>query len=342
MQFAEQEISNARKELAVKSLELQKKNIVLYGVLFVFALLLILLFVIYSHYREKKKLNVILESKNLELGNKNDKISIQNTQLEKQNIQIMKSINYGKRIQEAILPSNQLLKHFFKDFFVFFRPRDIVSGDFYWFSVQKDKLFVAAVDCTGHGVPGAFMSLIGNSLLNYIVNEKNIYKPSEILKELHIGVNKALSQSKSESDDRVDGMDMTLCVFDKSDKEIQLALANHTAFIINNGEVEEIEGDEISIADELIGDEIPEFTNHVIPMDKNASLYMFSDGFPDQFGGPKNKKFYVSKLKKLLVENQKLNSNEQLDILDNTFENWKGEIRQYDDVLVMGFKLDFN
>jgi len=341
MAFAANEIESARKEIKLKDLELQKKNLIIYGVILGFILLLVVLVVIYYHYRDKKKMNIILESQNLELENQNNQIKSQNKQLKKQNHQIMASINYGKRIQEAILPSNQLLSHFFPESFVFFLPRDVVSGDFYWLSVQGDKLFVAAVDCTGHGVPGAFMSLIGNSLLNHIVNEKGVYKPSEILKELHTGVKKALTQSKSESDDNVDGMDMTLCCFDKSTKEIQLACANHTAFIINNDEVQEIEGDEFSIADELIGDDVPEFTNHVIPMNKNATLYMFSDGFPDQFGGPKNKKFYTGKLKELFIKNQQLSATDQYDVLNKTFTEWKGENKQLDDVLVMGFKLYF-
>lgn len=341
MEFAAQEIENAKKELALKDLELQKKNLILYGVVFGLILLLVLLSVIYFHYREKKRMNVTLESQNNELEKQNNQITLQNAQLEKQNHQIMASINYGKRIQDAILPSNKLLKHFFPESFVFFLPRDVVSGDFYWFSVQDDKLFVAAVDCTGHGVPGAFMSLIGNSLLNHIVNERGIHKPSEILKELHVGVNRALSQSMSENDDHVDGMDITLCRFEKSTKEVQLACANHTAFVINNGEVEEIEGDEFSIADELIGEDIPEFTNHVLPMNKNATLYMFSDGFPDQMGGPKGKKYYTGNLKKLFIENQKLSATVQNEVLENKFNEWKGSYKQLDDVLVMGFKLDF-
>lgn len=342
MELAAKEIENAKKELKLKDLEIQKKNLILSGVVLGLVLLLILLFVIYFHYRDKKRMNIILESQNKELESQNNKIILQNKQLEKQNRQIMASINYGKRIQDAILPSNKLLKHFFPEFFVFFLPRDIVSGDFYWFSVQDDKLFIAAVDCTGHGVPGAFMSLIGNSLLNHIVNEKGIHKPSEILKELHVGVKKALSQSMSESDDQVDGMDITLCRFEKSIKEVQLACANHTAFVISNGNVKEIEGDEFSIADELIGEDVPEFTNHVFSMNKNATLYMFSDGFPDQIGGSKNKKYYTGKLKELFIKNQKLSATSQYDILNRTFNEWKGNNKQLDDVLIMGFKLDFD
>jgi serine phosphatase RsbU (regulator of sigma subunit) len=135
-------------------------------------------------------------------------------------------------------------------------------------------------------------------------------------------------------------MDISLCRFDKKNKEIQLALANHTAFILNNGEVIEIEGDEFGIADELIGDDKPEFTDHIFPMDKSATLYMFSDGFPDQFGGAKNKKFYISNLKKLFIENESLPMKEQYNRLSSKFHQWKGSNRQFDDVLVMGFKLD--
>ncbi|OQX98725.1 MAG: hypothetical protein B6I20_10740 [Bacteroidetes bacterium 4572_117] len=355
MDLVAEEIENARKEILLKNLELQKKNLILYSVILGLILVVILLVVIFRHYQAKKRMNLVLEEQNKKLEEQNNLIVTKNTLLKSNNIeinekniklnkqhnQIMDSINYGKRIQDAILPSDKLLNHFFSDFFVFFNPKDVVSGDFYWFSVQDDKLFVAAVDCTGHGVPGAFMSLIGNSLLNNIVNEKGIYKPSEILKELHIGVNRALSQSMSDDNDKSDGMDITLCRFEKSAKEVQLACANHTAFVVSNGNVEEIEGDDFSIADELIGDDIPEFTNHIIAMNKDTTLYMFSDGFPDQMGGPKNKKYYTKNLKKLFVENQKLKATDQKEVLSKTFDNWKGEGSQLDDVLVMGFKLDF-
>lgn len=334
MQMAAQEIDAARKELALKDLQLKQKNIIIYGTLLGLLLLFILLIVIYMHYREKKKMNQILEDQNKKLEQQNKKI-------QDQNHQIMASIKSGERIQSAILPSKQLLTHFFPNSFVFFLPRDVVSGDFYWFSYQDNKLFIATVDCTGHGVPGAFMSLIGNTLLNHIVNEKGIYTPSEILKELHLGVRQALSQSRStESEDHADGMDISLCRFDKKKKEIKLALANHTAFILNKGAITEIEGDEFGIADELIGDDKPQFTDHTFSMDKDATLYMFSDGFPDQFGGPKNKKFYMSNLKKLFIENEALPMQEQYKKLSEKFIEWKGNNRQFDDVLVMGFKLD--
>jgi len=341
MESAELEIENTRKELERKNLELKNKdleirnkNIMLISFFIGSLLLLVLIIVIYKNYRDKKKINIILEEQNNKLEKQYEQIKIQNHQ-------IMASINYGKRIQDAILPSNKLLTHFFNKYFIFFKPRDIVSGDFYWFSVQGDNLFLAAVDCTGHGVPGAFMSLIGNSLLNYIVNEKGIYKPSEILKELNIGVNKALSQSHSGNDDHEDGMDITLCKFDKKNKTIELSAANHTAFVVKGNEIKEIEGDELSIGEIYSQKDDIEFTNHLIPMDKESTLYMFSDGYPDQFGGTKGKKFMFKKLKQLFIENQNNNQETQTKNLEKRFETWKAETKQTDDVLVIGIKLDF-
>lgn len=257
----------------------------------------------------------------------------------RQNHQIMDSINYGKRIQDAILPSESFIKSYFPESFIYFKPRDIVSGDFYWFSVQDDRLFVAAVDCTGHGVPGAFMSLIGNSLLNHIVNERKIHKPSEILKELNLGVIKALSQSRDEGDEREDGMDLTICRFDKNEKTVQIACANHTAIIVDNEEVKEIEGDEISIGETFSKVDNLEFTNHEISFKENSTLFLFSDGFPDQLGGPKKKKFLYGKFIKLLEENQLNDISNLTEKLNSELDNWKGTNKQTDDILVMGIRL---
>jgi PAS domain S-box-containing protein len=260
--------------------------------------------------------------------------------LKRQNDQIMDSINYAKRIQDAMLPSDELIKTYFPESFIYFRPRDIVSGDFYWFSVQENKLFVAIVDCTGHGVPGAFMSLIGNSLLNHIVNEKKIYEPALILSELNNGVNLALSQKKQGDEEREDGMDLTLCCFDKSKKEVQLACANHTALIITNGKIHEFNGDEISIGESYSKVTDLKFTNHRFPFKNNSIMYLFSDGYQDQIGGPKNKKFMVGNFIDFLTQNQYEAMNLQFDKLDEKFHEWKGDNKQTDDVLVMGIRLN--
>jgi PAS domain S-box-containing protein len=259
-----------------------------------------------------------------------------------QNAQIMDSINYAKRIQDAILPSGDLIKLHFPDSFIYFKPRDIVSGDFYWFSVQNNKLFLATVDCTGHGVPGAFMSLIGNSLLNHIVNEKKIYKPSEILKELNNGVHKALSQSQSENEEREDGMDISICQFDKTSNELQIACANHTVLFMRKDGIEEVEGDEISIGDSFSKGESLEFTNHTLNIEENTIMYLFSDGYPDQIGGPKNKKFLVDNFKKFLSDNKNEAMSLQFDKLNESFKFWKGVNKQTDDILIMGIRFNVN
>ncbi|MBN1253301.1 MAG: SpoIIE family protein phosphatase, partial [Bacteroidales bacterium] len=334
MKTAEQEIENARKEIKLKDLVIKNKNIMLISFLIGSILLVVLILVIYINYRDKKKINKILEDQNIELEKQYNKIKSQNHQ-------IMASINYGKRIQDAILPSDKLLSHFFNNSFVYFKPRNIVSGDFYWFSVHQDNLFLAAVDCTGHGVPGAFMSLIGNSLLNHIVNERGIYKPSDILKELNIGVNKALSQSKSGDDDHEDGMDITLCKFDKKNNNIELSCANHVAYIVKGEEITEIEGDEISIGEIYSQKDDVEFTNHILPIDKDSTLYMFSDGFQDQLGGENGKKFMTKKLKQLFIDNQNIKPENQINNINSAFENWKADNKQTDDVLIMAVKLDF-
>jgi len=269
-------------------------------------------------------------------------ILAQSKLLTMKNAQIMDSINYAKRIQDAILPSEALIKSYFPDSFIYFRPKDIVSGDFYWFSVQDEKLFIAAVDCTGHGVPGAFMSLIGNLVLNHIVKEKKIFKPSEILKELNKRVNLALSQSKSENDQHEDGMDLTVCSFNKRSGEVHIACANHTALILKNDTIFEIEGDSISIGDPIFKNEPIEFTNHIVPFKENSTMYLFSDGYQDQIGGPKNKKFLSSNLKKILMEHKDEAMEKQLDKLHDAFKKWKGTNKQTDDVLVMGIRLKMN
>jgi serine phosphatase RsbU (regulator of sigma subunit) len=230
----------------------------------------------------------------------------------------------------------------FPDSFIYFKPRDIVSGDFYWFSVQNNKLFLATVDCTGHGVPGAFMSLIGNSLLNHIVNEKKIYKPSEILKELNNGVHKALSQSQSENEEREDGMDISICQFDKITHELQIACANHTALFMRKSGIEEVEGDEISIGDSFSKGQSLEFTNHTLNIEENTIMYLFSDGYPDQIGGPKNKKYLVDNFKKFLSDNKNEAMSLQFDKLNDSFKFWKGANKQTDDILIMGIRFNGN
>ncbi len=262
--------------------------------------------------------------------------------IEQQNKQIMDSINYAKRIQDATLPSQKLFKSYFPNSFIYFQPRDVVSGDFYWLSIQDDKFFVAAVDCTGHGVPGAFMSLIGNSLLNNIVNERKIYDPAEILIELNKGVIKSLNQSNTvgEAIDSTDGMDLTICRFDKGKEEIKIALANHRAFIIDdNQNITEIHGDDFSIGEKMIKLNDIHFTTHTTNFKKGYTIYLFSDGFHDQLGGPKYKKLLTKQFKKILLKYNSTDLSEFPDKLERSLKIWKGKYKQTDDILVMGIRL---
>jgi PAS domain S-box-containing protein len=285
---------------------------------------------------------IAIDSDISELKRAEYEILQQSKKLKWQNEQIMDSINYAKRIQDAILPSEDLIRNYFPESFIYFKPRDIVSGDFYWFSVHDNKLLIAIVDCTGHGVPGAFMSLIGNSLLNHIVNEKKIHHPAQILTELNNGVNLALSQKKPGDEEREDGMDITVCCFDKNHRELQIACANHTAIIITDGEIQEFHGDEISIGEAYSKISDLQFTNHSFPFKENSMMYLFSDGYQDQIGGPKNKKFMVGNFIQFLTQNQAEAMNLQFDMLNKKFQEWKGENKQTDDVLVMGIRLKMN
>jgi serine phosphatase RsbU (regulator of sigma subunit) len=219
-------------------------------------------------------------------------------------------------------------------------PKDIVSGDFYWFAKNGDTRFIAAVDCTGHGVPGAFMSIVGNTLLNEIVNEKKITSPSDILLELHKGVKIALNQNTQEFERR-DGMDITLCAFNNNSNQIQYAGANRPLWIYRKNKGYQL--DIIKATKYPIGglelEENRTYQNHIIQVDEGDCLYLFSDGYADQFGGPKGKKFMITNLQKLLLENVENPIEIQKQNLTNAFNSWKGDAEQIDDVLVIGIKI---
>lgn len=268
--------------------------------------------------------------------------------IEAQKNKITDSINYAQKIQMSMLPSEQLIKKYFPDSFIFYRPKDIVSGDFYWFSEANQdadgnecsKVFLSAADCTGHGVPGAFMSMIGNTLLNEIVNSKKIYKPSEILMQLNQGVIEGLNQRTNKEDAQNDGMDITICAFDKENNTLEIACANHVVFVVNDSGIEMIEGDIFSIGGMFSVLREPSYTNHKLQIKRNTSIYMFSDGFQDQFGGEDNQKFMLTRFQDLLFEIKNEPMEAQMKRLEETFEKWKGDCRQIDDILVMGIKLN--
>ncbi|MES2592660.1 MAG: tetratricopeptide repeat protein [Bacteroidota bacterium] len=318
-------------EISQHLLETEKKNLQRNVFIIGFGLVLVVAFFIYRGYRQKQHANILLEEKNVQ-------IETQKKLVDEKNSKITDSINYAKRIQQAILPPDELIKFFLPESFIFFRPKDIVSGDFYWFSERGNKLFIAIADCTGHGVPGAFMSMIGNTLLNEIINVKNIYKPDEILNHLNKGIVSLLHQNESESNTQDDGMDITILAIDKENKEIEFAGANHFSYLFNGAKCETLKGDVFSIGG-MFGKMNVNFTSQKIKVIEGSTLYLFTDGFVDQFGGGSNKKLLSSGFERLLQNIQQDDMYQQREKLISEFDNWKGTNKQLDDVLVVGIRI---
>jgi len=257
----------------------------------------------------------------------------QNRIIALKNRDITDSINYARKIQESLLPHTDQIQETLPNSFVYYKPRDIVSGDFYWFKEIEGKILLSAVDCTGHGVPGALMSMIGFSKLNEISHNKNA-DPGYILEKLDEGVRDALSTKRYDHESK-DGMDMALCSFDIKNSRVQYSGAFRPLIKINGDNIEEIKGNRYPIGGGS-SYEKDGFTTHEFDINKGDCFYMFSDGFPDQFGGPKDKKFMNKRFKQLLCEIQTLSPQEQMNRLDDAFVNWQGETEQVDDVLVIG------
>lgn len=259
--------------------------------------------------------------------------------LEQTNRRLTDSIRYAKRIQDAILPHKEAILRCFHDAFIFFQPRDIVSGDFYWFAETEDRVLVAAVDCTGHGVPGAFMSLIGNTLLNQIVYERGITRPSEILRQLHQEVRTALKQEEGTGSD---GMDLALCSFHKELQVIEFAGAYNPLWYVADGELLEVKGDKMPVGGIRRGID-RHFTNHLIDISRyeNVECFMFSDGFADQFGGPQKRKYMLKRFRETILRTSTefISAKSQHLFLHKEFEDWRGSENQVDDVLVMGLRV---
>jgi serine phosphatase RsbU (regulator of sigma subunit) len=310
-------------------------------------IILIVLFVIMVVRLYTKGLNRIIHTQTFELKK-------QNSQIEHKNKEITDSIYYAKRIQEAIMPSQDYILKMFADSFIFFKPKDIVSGDFYWAGIKDGKNVIAAVDCTGHGVPGAFMSLMGNENLNEIINEKGVTQPNVILEQLRSNIIRDLKQNEEGSSSK-DGMDVGLISYEPNSYELNFAGANNPVYIIRGKEKENLDGFEISEENTthklfeikgnkfpvgvFLGKELPPFTNHKIKVLHGDSVYLFSDGYPDQFGGPKGKKFKYNQLKKVLLDNQHLTVRSNAKTLEEILKDWQGDLEQVDDILIIGFKI---
>ena len=302
------------------------------------------------------EINVRLEEQVIE---RTSEIESQRAELAEKNNEIVSSIKYAKRIQEAILPSNEQVATLLKDSFVFYLPKDVVSGDFYFVeekvSQGQNTVLFSAVDCTGHGVPGAFMSIVGNNFLTQSISEKGVSTPAEILQFLNTGVSETLRQNLKGESVR-DGMDMSLCMIDRQKNELQFAGAKNPIYIIRSkhhandlklkGELKaennthvlvEIKGDKQPIGNHS-GAKLLPFLNHTIPLVEGDLIYLFTDGFADQFGGIKNKKYNYKQFRKLLLTISTKPLIDQKDIISQEFVEWIGNNEQIDDVLVMGVK----
>ena len=272
---------------------------------------------------------IAIDSDITELKNAEEKITQQNTH-------IRHSLEYAKKIQDAVLPSLESLQKEFNDAFILFKPRDIVSGDFFWMHTNGDKTIVATADCTGHGVPGGFMSMIGNTMMNEIVKEKNITSPSYILNLMDDKMNSLFEESGSE---QADGMDVAIAVIDKKEGVIEVASANQSLYVVDDGEVFEFEGDMWSVGGVFSKKAVGTFKTKVFNITGNTSLYMSSDGYQDQFGGEDDTKILKSKFIDILVEISELQIKEQKEFLSNYLINWQGKGKQTDDILVIGIKV---
>jgi len=299
-------------------------------------LLVALAFVLYRSNRLQKRSNTLLTERNEEIEQQNEEIRTKNDQIETKNKKITESINYAQRIQKAILPDHAAIKALLPNSFVYYRPYQIVSGDFYWFGVVGKKIVYAAVDCTGHGVPGAFMSMIGSALLNEIVKQKQITESHLILNHLHIGIRDSLRQEETHNQD---GMDMAIVVVDTENYQMDFSGAKNPLIYIQDGELHLLKGDRYPIGD-VINKSERDFTKHTIKLDKSTVCYMFSDGYQDQFGGPQKRKFMGKRLRQMLLDNHQLDFAQQKEIYEKTLLEWIADTGQIDDVLLIGFKFD--
>ncbi len=362
------QIDLLNKEKELKDAIIKNQKLVRNVFLFIIFVVLAFAMLFFYNLRIKKKANDKLRKQNIEIAKQKELIELVNQDLEgafnkieKQNRDITSSINYAQRIQEAMLPPAENLSILKDSSFILFRPRDIVSGDFYWFTGygtpdslddEKHKNFIklhslpknekgfliSAVDCTGHGIPGAFMSMIGFNLLETIVRNA-IVKPHEILRHLHNTIRRLLKQHTT---DNRDGMDMAICSIVDNGRKVLFAGAKNPVIYIANGELNYLRGDSLPVGGIQKEDE-REFTLHTINVDSPTSFYIFSDGFTDQFGGLHGQKFGTKRFKQLLLEIHTLPMPEQKLVLEKRMDEWmKSHKKQIDDIIVIGFKIDPN
>ena len=341
-----------RQVIALQDLEIEKRNTVNKGLMGILALVLLFAIVLYTRFQLIKSQKRTIENQQLVLVNANEEITVQKEIIEEKNKDITDSIRYAQRIQQGILPSKEFCSYHLKNHFVLFKPKDIVSGDFYWLYATADsKVIWMVADCTGHGVPGAFMSMICSSLLNEIIIEKRVIKPGEILDMLKAGIINAISGG--EAGQSMDGMDGVICVWDKKKKILSFAGAYNPLYLYRQGVRAKAASDDTMRyhGDNLVefrtdrqpvssfgGKEIP-FNTHEIHLKAGDTIYTCSDGWQDQFGGPRDKKYGPKRVLKLLDSIQESPIHNQGIEINASIENWKGDGEQIDDICVIGVQV---
>lgn len=265
----------------------------------------------------------------------------QNNEILDQRQKILSSINYAKKIQNSILIPEHFIQKSLPESFVYFRPKDIVSGDFYWFTNIGKKIMISTIDCTGHGVPGAFMSIIANNKLNKVVNEMNITEPSEVLQQVHNEMVVSLNQHDF-TETAQDGMDMSLCLIDLEERTLKFAGAHNPIYLVNNGNLREMQADPLTIGGTILDSKLNgsfRFSTKETTFEEDTFLFMFTDGYLDQFGGKDNKKMNKKRFKEIVVNMANGSFHKAKELFEKQFNNWKGDNPQIDDVLIIGAKL---
>ncbi len=276
-----------------------------------------------------------VKERTAEVVRQKEEIEEQNLKISELYTEVTDSIRYAKRIQEAILPPAEVIKKYLPESFVLYRPKDIVSGDFYWFETYENKSYLAAVDCTGHGVPGAFMSIVGYNILNYALSSTKGGSPAQILDVLNKGVSNTLH--KTSNVETKDGMDVAMCTIHHDTNILEYAGAYNPLYIVRDNEVLKIKADKFPIGSYHENPNL-HYSNHKIELKKGDAVYIFSDGYADQFGGPKGKKLMYKRFREILLEIVDLPAHEQQKRLLDYFLDWKGSLEQVDDILILGFK----